>query len=117
MVEATGSACRIRDCVATCPSLGYTGAQKHLCRQIDDFDVSQLVVDEITIVGSRCGPFPRAVAALAERHVDVRPLVAARYSLRDGQAAFARAQAKGVLKVLMDPRLGKGIVALSPHSG
>jgi threonine dehydrogenase-like Zn-dependent dehydrogenase len=65
-------------------------------------DVSALVVDEITLVGSRCGPFPKALALLAESRVEVLPLVQARYPLDRGLAAFDRAQQPGTLKVLID---------------
>jgi threonine dehydrogenase-like Zn-dependent dehydrogenase len=60
------------------------------------------VIDEVTLIGSRCGPFDQALAALAEGRVDVRPLISDRFDLSDGVAALERAQAKGVLKVLLD---------------
>ena len=66
-------------------------------------DASSLVVDEITLVGSRCGPFAPALGLLTAGRVDVTPLVHARYALRDGLAAFAHAQQPGVLKVLLEP--------------
>ncbi|WP_016874737.1 alcohol dehydrogenase catalytic domain-containing protein [Chlorogloeopsis fritschii PCC 9212] len=65
-------------------------------------DASSLVVDEITLIGSRCGPFPLALEVLAQGKVDVQPLIHARYSLSEGLAAFAHAQTKGVLKVLLE---------------
>ncbi|MBF2004296.1 MAG: alcohol dehydrogenase catalytic domain-containing protein [Chlorogloeopsis fritschii C42_A2020_084] len=65
-------------------------------------DASSLVVDEITVIGSRCGPFPLALEVLAQGKVDVQPLIHARYSLSEGLAAFAHAQTKGVLKVLLE---------------
>jgi threonine dehydrogenase-like Zn-dependent dehydrogenase len=65
--------------------------------------LSQAVVDEVTIVGSRCGPFGPALRALAEGAVDPRPLVAARYSLKEAEEALARAAQPGVLKVLVEP--------------
>lgn len=65
-------------------------------------DASALVVDEIVVVGSRCGPFAPALDLLAAGRVDVAPLVHARYALRDGLEAFARAQRPGALKVLLD---------------
>jgi threonine dehydrogenase-like Zn-dependent dehydrogenase len=65
-------------------------------------DVSSLVVDEITLIGSRCGPFPAALELLAEARVDVKPLIHAHYSLKQGLAAFEDAQSKGSLKVLLD---------------
>ena len=60
------------------------------------------VIDEITLVGSRCGPFDQALAALEQGRVDVRPLISEKVSLSDGLAALERAQKKGVLKVLID---------------
>ena len=65
-------------------------------------DVSRLVVNEVTLVGSRCGPFPRALALLAEGRIDVRALVHARYPLREGLRAFEEAARPGALKVLLD---------------
>jgi threonine dehydrogenase-like Zn-dependent dehydrogenase len=69
-------------------------------------DASSLVVDEITLIGSRCGPFPPALALLAQGKVDVQPLIHARYPLSEGLAAFAHAQTKGVLKVLLEMENG-----------
>lgn len=65
-------------------------------------DLSPLVVAEQRLIGSRCGRFAPALDALARGTVDVRPLIAARFPLVDGVAAFARAGQKGVLKVLLD---------------
>ena len=64
-------------------------------------DVSRIVVDEITLVGSRCGPFAPALALLAERRVDVAPLVHGRFPLGEAVAAFDEAARPGVLKVLV----------------
>lgn len=61
-----------------------------------------LVIDEVTLVGSRCGPFDRALAALERGEVDVRSLVSDRFTLTDGVRALSRAQEHGVLKVLLD---------------
>jgi threonine dehydrogenase-like Zn-dependent dehydrogenase len=60
------------------------------------------VIDEVTLVGSRCGPFDQALAALDQGLVDVQPLISDRFSLSDGVAALDRAREKGVLKVLLD---------------
>ncbi len=60
------------------------------------------VIDEVTLVGSRCGPFDRALKGLEDGEVDVRPLLADRFDLSRGLDALARAQAPGVLKVLLD---------------
>jgi threonine dehydrogenase-like Zn-dependent dehydrogenase len=66
-------------------------------------DFSSLVVDEITLVGSRCGPFAPALRLLASGRVDVLPLIAGRYALQDGLAAMQQAARPGVLKVLLMP--------------
>ena len=64
-------------------------------------DASSLVVDEITVIGSRCGPFAPALALLSQEQVNVKPLIHADYPLTQGLAAFERAQTRGVLKVLL----------------
>ena len=66
-------------------------------------NLSSVVVDEVSLVGSRCGPFPRALEALAARRVDPRSLVDARYRLADALEAFEHAERPGVLKVLLRP--------------
>jgi len=65
-------------------------------------NASSLVVDEITLIGSRCGPFEPALQLLAEQKIDPTDLIHARYPLRDALAAFEHAQRAGVLKVLVD---------------
>jgi threonine dehydrogenase-like Zn-dependent dehydrogenase len=65
-------------------------------------DMAPFVVDEITLVGSRCGPFGPALASLGRGDVDPRPLVEARYPLAEALAAFAHAARPGALKVLVD---------------
>jgi threonine dehydrogenase-like Zn-dependent dehydrogenase len=65
-------------------------------------DASALVVDEITVVGSRCGPFAPALCLLAEGRVQVEPLISARYPLAQGLAALAYAARPAALKVLLE---------------
>jgi threonine dehydrogenase-like Zn-dependent dehydrogenase len=66
-------------------------------------NLSSIVVDEVTLVGSRCGPFGKALAVLAEGGVDTSPLVHAERPLADAVDAFALAARPGVLKVLLRP--------------
>ncbi|MDF0556955.1 alcohol dehydrogenase catalytic domain-containing protein [Kamptonema sp. UHCC 0994] len=66
------------------------------------FDASALVVDEITLIGSRCGPFKPALQLLAQNQVDVKHLIHSRYPLDEGLRAFEKAQSPGVLKVLLE---------------
>lgn len=65
------------------------------------FDISSLVVDEITLIGSRCSPFPEALELLASAKVDVQPLIQGRYPLSEGLAAFEDARQKGAMKILL----------------
>ena len=64
-------------------------------------NMSSLVVDEITLIGSRCGPFEKAIELLASRQIDVRPLIHATYGLEDALTAFEHAQRQGAMKVLL----------------
>ena len=65
-------------------------------------DVSDLVVDEITLIGSRCGPFDLALDMLNNKQIEVEDLIHARYPLSQGLDAFEAAQRPGMLKVLLD---------------
>ena len=64
---------------------------------------SPFVVDEITIVGSRCGPFAPALRLLESGTVDPAVLIAAQYPLANALEAMAAAQKPGLLKVLLKP--------------
>ena len=64
-----------------------------------ELNLSMLVVDEVQLVGSRCGPFAPALRLLERGLVETEPLISGRFPLRDGLAAFAAAQ--GRLKVLL----------------
>ena len=68
-------------------------------------DLAPAVINEVTILGSRCGRFPPALAALAARRVSVAPLIDAVYPLDDVVAGFARAATPGTLKVLVDANI------------
>jgi threonine dehydrogenase-like Zn-dependent dehydrogenase len=63
---------------------------------------ASVVIDEVTIVGSRCGPFDRALEALEAGSISVLPMVSKRFDLSDGVEALDAARARGVLKVLID---------------
>jgi threonine dehydrogenase-like Zn-dependent dehydrogenase len=65
-------------------------------------DAARIVVDEIKLVGSRCGPFAPALELLAAGKISVLPMVQARFELNEGVAAMGRASQKGTLKVLID---------------
>jgi len=64
-------------------------------------NLAPVVIDEITVVGSRCGPFPRAIEALQRGEVSVRDLVTATYPIAQAADAFDRARDKGAIKVII----------------
>jgi threonine dehydrogenase-like Zn-dependent dehydrogenase len=64
--------------------------------------LAPVVIDEVTILGSRCGPFDRALTALDNGEVDVLPMISARYDLNRGVEAIEHARTKPSLKVLID---------------
>ena len=65
---------------------------------------SSLVVDEITLVGSRCGPFKKALELLESGKVEPLPLIEATYPLEKAAQAIGHAARPGVLKILIDPK-------------
>lgn len=65
-------------------------------------NLAAVVIDEISVIGSRCGPFATAIAALANREIDVRPLITSRYPLEQGEEAMRAAARPENLKVLLD---------------
>ncbi|HUE81903.1 MAG TPA: alcohol dehydrogenase catalytic domain-containing protein [Pyrinomonadaceae bacterium] len=68
-----------------------------------EIDSARLVVDEISVIGSRCGRFEPALDLLSKSAIDVDSLISEEYSLGEGILAMARAAEKGVLKVLLRP--------------
>lgn len=67
------------------------------------WQASRVVVDEITIVGSRCGRFAPAVELLASGAIDVSDMIDDEFRLANGVAAMSRAAEKGTLKILLAP--------------
>lgn len=67
------------------------------------YDLSPLVVNEINVIGSRCGPFPMALDALSRQSVDVVSLITKRMKLSDGPEVLKAAGTKGHIKVLLEP--------------
>jgi threonine dehydrogenase-like Zn-dependent dehydrogenase len=63
-----------------------------------------IVVKEVTVIGSRCGPFTKAIDLLRSGKIDPTPLVTRTFSLVDSPTAIGFAQGPGVMKVLLKPR-------------
>jgi len=68
-----------------------------------EVEAARVVVDEISIIGSRCGRFAPAIDLLKKDAIDVDSLISEEYPLSEGVHAMSRAGAKGVMKVLLRP--------------
>jgi threonine dehydrogenase-like Zn-dependent dehydrogenase len=66
-------------------------------------NAARIVVDEITVVGSRCGRFAPALELLKNNAVDVESLISDEFPLVDGLRAIERAAEPGIIKVLIRP--------------
>ena len=64
-------------------------------------NLAPIVIDEINVIGSRCGPFRQAIGALAAKEIDVTSLIHRRMKLEQGVEAMNIAGRKGVLKVIL----------------
>ena len=68
-----------------------------------DIKAARIVVDEISVVGSRCGRFAPALELLKNNKIEVQNLISEEFPLTDGLRAMARAAESGVMKVLLRP--------------
>lgn len=100
VVEATGSAAGLKEAVAMTRPRG-TVVMKSTVHNEVALDMAPVIVNELTLVGSRCGRFEPALELLRTRAVDVRPLIATEFPLQKAPEAFAEAANPGVLKVLL----------------
>lgn len=64
--------------------------------------LAPIVIDEITLLGSRCGPFDKALTALLENQFQLDGFISGRYPLEDFEAAFARAKERDAMKVILE---------------
>lgn len=105
VVEASGNPAGFHDALALTEPCG-TIVLKSTYAGGFDFNPAPLVVNEITLLGSRCGPMPRAVELLAAGDIRPERLVEAEYALQDGPRAVEHAARKGTLKILLRPEAG-----------
>lgn len=100
VVEATGSAEGLRQAVAMAVPRG-TVIMKSTVHGLVSIDTAPVIVNEITLVGSRCGRFEPALKLLASRKVRVDAMISEVLPLKKAPEAFRAAQKPGVLKVLL----------------
>ncbi|MBL8176133.1 MAG: zinc-binding dehydrogenase, partial [Bryobacterales bacterium] len=101
VVEATGSSAGLEQAVAITRPRG-TLVMKSTVHDRISIDTAPIIVNELTMVGSRCGRFEPALELLEGGRLILEPLIQERYALRDAVQAFARAAQPGVAKVLLD---------------
>ena len=100
VVEASGSALGLQMALELVQPRGAI-ILKSTFHGTMQLDTSRIVVNEISLIGSRCGRFEKALALLEAKKLNVTPLIAAEYSLADGIAAMQHAGKSGTLKVLI----------------
>jgi alcohol dehydrogenase len=102
VVEATGKPRGLTDAMAVCRPRGTIVLKSTLASQ-GDLNLAPLVINEITVIGSRCGLFKTGLALL-QQHPDmpVERLITARYPLEQALDAFERARSPDVLKILLE---------------
>jgi alcohol dehydrogenase len=100
VVDATGSAEGLHAAIAMTRPRG-TLILKSTVHGAVALDTAPVIVNEITLVGSRCGRFEAALPLLERNLISTGEMIAARFPLREAPAAFARAATRGALKVLL----------------
>jgi len=103
VVDATGSPGGLRTAVHMAEPRGTVILKSTIHGEVP-IDTAPVIVDEITLIGSRCGRFEPAIELLRNREVDVTPLITDRIPLKRAADAFRTAARQGVLKVLLTTR-------------
>ena len=101
VVDATGSPEGLRSAVSMTRPRG-TVILKSTVHGSVPVDAAPIIVNEITLVGSRCGRFEEAIPLLDHALIKVEEMIAARFPLAEAPKAFAKAAERGVLKVLLE---------------
>ncbi len=103
VIEATGSTAGLALAIEAVRPRG-TLVLKSTVATSHTVSLAPLVINEVTVIGSRCGRFPPALQALAQRRVSVTPLIDKIYPLAEGITAVHHAARPGVLKILLQNR-------------
>ena len=101
VVDATGSAQGLRSAIRMCEARG-TVVMKSTVHGEVSFDASAVIVNEISLVGSRCGRFAPALDLLSTGKIDPTPMISDRYQLSGAVQAFEHAAKTGSLKILLN---------------
>lgn len=99
-VDCTGSVAGLDEALKLVRPRG-TLALKTTTARKRGLDLNTIVIDEITVLGSRCGPFKPAIEALSKKTVKTAPLISGVFPIEQGVEAMERASRKGVIKILI----------------
>jgi alcohol dehydrogenase len=102
VVDCTGSAAGLADAIRLTRPRGTLVLKSTVADGVT-INLAPIVVNEISVIGSRCGPFAPAIRALVDGRIDVRPLLSEIVPLHEGVRAFGRAAERGVMKVAIRP--------------
>jgi alcohol dehydrogenase len=108
VVEATGSPCGLEEAVRLVEPRG-TVVMKSTIHEPARFDATKLVVDEITLIGSRCGDFSAALDLLQQGQIKVQPLLSKVFPLEESLAAFEYLERTACLKVCLATALRRHV--------
>lgn len=100
VIEATGSVNGFETSLALTKPRGVL-VLKSTVATGKELNLASIVIDEITVLGSRCGQFPPALRLLKSKKVDFSPLISGIYSIDDAIKAFEKNKEKDTLKVLL----------------
>ena len=101
VVEATGSVSGFETSIALTKPRGVL-ILKSTVATGKEFNLAPIVIDEITVLGSRCGQFGPALRLLKSGKIDFTPLISARYKADDAIEAFEKNKERETLKVLLE---------------
>ncbi|MFQ6083093.1 MAG: alcohol dehydrogenase catalytic domain-containing protein [Candidatus Aminicenantia bacterium] len=102
IIEATGNKDGINHALEMIKPEGKIILKSTFFGQVN-FDFSKIVINEISLIGSRCGPFDKALNLLKRKLINTEAMIDGDYFLNQGMIAFQEAQKKGTLKILISP--------------
>ncbi len=102
VIEATGKKEGVKQALSLVKPRGRIVLKSTFCDDVN-VDVSSIVIGEIELIGSRCGPFSKAISVLANREIDVVEMADGDFPLNKAKEALALAQRPEMIKVLITP--------------
>jgi alcohol dehydrogenase len=101
IVDATGSPAGLRAAIKMVVPRGTVILKSTIHGEVP-VDTAPVIVNEITLIGSRCGRFEPALQLLERGAIDTASMISGRFGILDAAAAFGKAAQPGVLKILLN---------------